>query len=69
MTRIRTVLLPLFACLLAACGSSAGSPEQAVQDYLQAIVSNYETSVVNVSCSEWEEQARLESAAYVGVEC
>ena len=62
----------LFSCLvvlfLAACGSSAGSPESAVETYLQAVVSTDEVAAVNASCSAWEQQAILESAAYEGVE-
>ncbi len=72
MPRFRNFPVYLFTCvlftLLVSCGVSAGSPEQAVQDYLRAIVSTDETSAVNVSCSEWEQQAVLESAAYEGVQ-
>jgi hypothetical protein len=35
---------------------------------LQAIVSTDETAAVNTSCSDWEAQAVLESAAYQGVQ-
>lgn len=70
--RFRSFPVYLFTCLLftllVSCGGSAGSPEQAVEDYLQAIVSTNETSAVNVSCSDWEQQAVLESAAYEGVQ-
>lgn len=66
--RLRIVLMCITACLLAACGGSAGSPQQAVQDYLRAIVSTDETGAVNASCAEWEQQAVLESAAYQGVQ-
>ena len=62
----------LFICLLvsmlAACGSTAGSPEGAVENYLEALVSTDEVAAVNSSCASWEQQAILESAAYQGVE-
>ena len=53
--------------LLAACGS-AGSPDQAVESYLRALVNTDEIAAVNASCAAWEGQAILESAAYQGVE-
>ncbi|MCL5428347.1 MAG: hypothetical protein M1347_00900 [Chloroflexi bacterium] len=58
----------LFVFFLAACGASAGSPEGAVETYLQAVISIDEVAAVNASCSAWEQQAILESAAYEGVE-
>jgi len=58
----------LLVFFLAACSSPAGSPEAAVEAYLQAIVSKDEVAAVNASCAAWEEQAVLESAAYEGVE-
>lgn len=59
----------LFIWLLVACaGSPAGTPEQAVESYLQAIVAQDEVEAINSSCVAWEQQAVLESAAYQGVE-
>jgi hypothetical protein len=55
--------------LLAACSSAAaGSPQSAVEDYLQAVVSVDEAGAINAACTDWEQQAVLESAAYQGVE-
>lgn len=55
--------------LLAACsGGAAGSPQAAVEGYLQALVSVDEVGAVNAACSAWEAQARLEAAAYQGVQ-
>ncbi|MGH2582449.1 MAG: hypothetical protein ACRDFQ_06095 [Anaerolineales bacterium] len=61
-------LLPCAALFLAACGPAAGSPEGAVEGYLNALVSTDEIGAVNSSCASWEQQAILESAAYQGVE-
>ena len=65
LTFLSLALLGLF---LVACSSSAGSPESAVENYLQAIVATDEVAAVNASCAAWEQQAVLESAAYQGVE-
>ncbi len=65
LTFLSLALLGLF---LAACSSSSGSPESAVENYLKAVVSTDEVSAVNASCAAWEQQAVLESAAYQGVE-
>ncbi|HRN51248.1 MAG TPA: hypothetical protein PLC52_09795 [Anaerolineales bacterium] len=56
--------------LLAACsgGGAVGSPASAVETYLQALISVDEVGAVNASCSAWEAQARLEAAAYQGVQ-
>lgn len=59
----------LLAVVLAACsGGAAGSPQAAVESYLQALISVDEVGAVNASCSAWEAQARLEAAAYQGVQ-
>ena len=65
LTLLSITLLGFF---LAACASSAGLPESAVENYLQAVVSTDEVAAVNASCSAWEQQAVLESSAYEGVE-
>ena len=65
LTLLSIALLGFF---LVACASSAGSPESAVENYLQAVVSTDEVAAVNASCSAWEQQAVLESSAYEGVE-
>lgn len=58
----------LLVFLLSACSSSAGSPDAAVEAYLQAVVATDAAAAVNASCAAWEQQAILESAAYEGVE-
>jgi len=61
--------IALLALLLAACSAGAvGSPDAAVEAYLQALVSVDEVGAINASCSAWEAQARLEAAAYQGVQ-
>jgi hypothetical protein len=63
-------LLPVILFLLfTACSSStAGSPNEAIENYLNAVVSTDEVAAVNASCAAWEQQAVLESSAYEGVE-
>lgn len=67
---LRIATLALLGLALAACsgGGAAGSPESAVEAYLQAVVSVDEVSAINAACSSWEQQALLEAAAYQGVQ-
>jgi hypothetical protein len=60
--------MAIFLLALSACAPSSDSPESAVENYLQAIVSTDEVAAVNASCAAWEQQAVLESAAYQGVD-
>lgn len=66
--QLNTLFVFLLLAGLAACSSSAGTPNDAVEAYLEAVVSTDEVAAVNVSCAAWEQQAVLESAAYQGVE-
>ncbi len=48
---------------LAACGGGI-SPGEVIEAYLTAVVSKDEVGAVNVSCVDWEEEARAEGAAF-----
>jgi hypothetical protein len=54
-----------FALLLglAACGGGI-SPGDVIEAYLAAVVAKDDVSSVNLSCVDWEEQARAEGAAF-----
>ncbi len=55
----------LLACTGGAAGSTAvGSAPQAVQDYLQARVQSDLDKMINLSCPDWEAQARVEAASF-----
>src|SRR3989304_2102403 len=58
----------MLAFLLTACGSAAGSPDAAVERYLEAIVSTDQIGAVNAACAGDELTAVLESSAYEGVD-
>lgn len=53
---------------LAACQSSADAAPQAVEDYLQALVEKDTNRLINLSCAEWEEDARMEVDSFQAVE-
>jgi hypothetical protein len=52
---------------LSAC-TSGGSPEAAVEKYLQSLIESDQVSAVNASCAAWEAQARAEAASFDAVE-
>lgn len=65
---MRFMLVILLLALLAACGGNAQDvPGRAVETYLQAITEGNEERIATVSCADWEETARGEVAAFVGV--
>ena len=76
MKRFHFIII-LLALTLTGCGGGAvGSPEGAVEDYLEALVTLDADRLVNLSCAEWEATARTEvdsfqavSAELVGVTC
>lgn len=57
----------LLLLALVACSSAAGGAPQAVQEYLQALVSQDTNRLVARSCAEWESQARQELESFVAV--
>jgi hypothetical protein len=69
MTTMRNflVLSALLLGLLSGCQSS-GSPSEAVEDYLQAMIDGDWVRAVNLSCATWEEGARTESNSFDSIE-
>ncbi len=65
--KIFIAILVLTASLLGACGDG-GSPEAAVEKYLQSLISSDEVGAVNASCADWEAQAKAEAASFDAVE-
>ncbi len=67
MIKINIVWLSLTAALmglsLAACQNS-NSAAQTVEAYLQARVQSDETRMINLSCADWEAEARTEAASF-----
>jgi len=58
-----TAALFALAFGLSACQKS-DARVQTVQDYLQARVQSDETQMVNLSCADWEAQARIEATSF-----
>jgi hypothetical protein len=55
------ILLWVSAVLLSACGGKAADPaSQAVEDYLNALVTKNPTKLSAVSCKDWESNALME---------
>jgi hypothetical protein len=61
----RIVFLALCGFILLACqGAPADSASQTVQSYLQARVQSDVDKMINLSCADWEAQARIEAASF-----
>ncbi len=60
-------LIPIAALVLAACGAR-DTAATAVQGYLEAIVAGDAVRAINLSCADWEEQARTEAASFQAVD-
>ncbi len=64
------LILVIVAGLLAACsggsGSASGAPK-AVEDYLQAEVTQDQAKISTLSCKAWEQSALLELDSFQGV--
>ncbi len=58
-----TILAGLLLLGLAACGGGI-SPGGVIEAYLAAVVAKDEVMSVNLSCLDWEEDARAEGAAF-----
>ena len=54
--------------ILGACGCAAkADPADAVAEYLNALVNQDADSAVALSCTDWEEQAKLETDSFLSV--
>jgi hypothetical protein len=57
----------LFGYVLTACGPQ-GSPQRAVESYLEAIVAKDPIRAAASACDAWEEQARAEARSFETVQ-
>jgi hypothetical protein len=62
-----SVLSILLLAFLSAC-QAGGSPSDAVEDYLQAVIDGDWVQAVNLSCAAWEEGARTEANSFDSIE-
>src|SRR5512139_1448122 len=60
------LLIGFLALALAACGAQ-GTPEKAVESYLQTLVEKDADRLVTLSCAEWETQATMEVDSFEAV--
>ncbi len=60
--------IALILMVLSACSGGGGSPEGAIEGYLQSLIAGDPVQVINLSCAAWEEQATTEAASFESVE-
>jgi hypothetical protein len=65
--RMKPYLLGLVVLVVSACGVS-GVPERIVEDYLTAVAASDDVRAVNLSCTEWEGQARMDADSFMNVQ-
>ena len=59
----------LFFLVISLIGcQAAGSPGDAVEGYLQAVIQSDEVQAISLSCAEWEQDAKMEAASFEAVE-
>ena len=61
------ILIAMIVIGIAGCSTKA-DPADAVMNYLTALVNQDSESAISTSCSDWEEQARLETDSFLSVE-
>lgn len=62
------IVIPVLLALAGCSGGSAGSTApKAVENYLQALVSQDTAKLSTLSCKDWEKQALLELDSFQGV--
>ncbi|HNT24273.1 MAG TPA: hypothetical protein PKM21_07905 [Anaerolineales bacterium] len=66
-TQKKLLIFIVMLLMLAGCGGSSGSPADAIEAYLQALVAKDQDQLVNYSCVDWEEQAIIELDSLVTV--
>jgi len=64
----RWTALALCLMALAACSGGGGTPEGAVESYVNALIAGDSVEVINLSCAAWEEQAATEASSFESVE-
>ena len=57
--------IPLF---LAGCSPSVTGPPNAVESYFEALAAKDQNKMINLSCTAWEAQARLEYDSFAAVD-
>lgn len=65
--RLYGLLLIMIAMIAGACAGDANQPAEAVEAYLQALVSKDANKLVNASCAAWEADARQEMDSFLAV--
>lgn len=67
--KIKTIVSALIASLLlSACGASANGATAAVENYINALAAKDKTTLVSVSCADWEDAALLELDSFALVD-
>jgi hypothetical protein len=61
------ILIAMIVIGIAGCSTKA-DPADEVMNYLTALVNQDSESAIATSCSDWEEQARLETDSFLSVE-
>jgi hypothetical protein len=54
--------------LLAACGGSSDAPAAVVENYVQALADGDADKMAQLSCADWEDDARLSADSFIAVE-
>ncbi len=53
--------------LLSACGNSETGPSRAIEAYITALSTQDTNQVINLSCADWEQSARVEVDSFTAV--
>lgn len=61
------ILMGVLVIAITGCSTKA-DPADAVMNYLNALVNQDSDSAIATSCSDWEEQAKLETDSFLSVE-
>ena len=59
-TRVVLVIFTLVSILAVGCSGGSGDAASVTKAYLQALVAKDETTISDLSCADWEAQAKLE---------
>ncbi len=61
------ILSTLLLSFLASCTAQKNGAVQAIEGYLQAMVTKDNTHITNFACAAWEAQAQTEADSFAGV--